>query len=174
MSNKEFPPGKTNASDACQPESAGEGGIFEISRIFLKRTVFAVSNGVKVNYSTLQRIAASKRIFLRRADMFFEFREYRIKNGMRDQWVKLMEEKIIPFQTAKGMVVVGSFAAVDEPDLYVWIRRFENEAEAEKLYKEVYDSDHWLNVIRPEIDEMLDREKMKVTKLEATPKSVIR
>jgi hypothetical protein len=29
-------------------------------------------------------------------------------------------------------------------------------------------------VIKPESNEMLDREKMKVTRLEATPKSVIR
>ena len=105
--------------------------------------------------------------------MFFELRQYRIKNGMMDRWVKLMEEKIIPFQVDKGIVVVGSFTAADEPDLYVWIRRFESEAEAERLYKEVYESHHWTNVIRPEIDEMLDRETMKVTKLNATAKSVI-
>ena len=67
--------------------------------------------------------------------MFFELREYRIKDGKRDRWVKLMEEKVIPFQMSKGMVAVGSFVAVDEPDLYVWIRRFENEEEAERLYK---------------------------------------
>ncbi len=41
--------------------------------------------------------------------MFFELREYRIKSGKRGKWVKLMEEKIIPFQVSKGMVVVGSF-----------------------------------------------------------------
>ena len=105
--------------------------------------------------------------------MFFELREYRIKNGMRDRWVRLMEEKIIPFQVEKGVVVVGSFTAVEEPDLYVWIRRFENEAEVERIYNEVYESEYWTKVLRPEIDEMLDRGKMKVTRLEATPKSVI-
>lgn len=106
--------------------------------------------------------------------MFFELREYHVKDGMRDSLVKLMEEKVIPFQSSKGMVVVGSFVALDEPDLYVWIRRFESEAEAERLYREVYDSEHWVNVIRPEINEMLDRERMKITRLEATAKSVIR
>jgi len=30
--------------------------------------------------------------------MLFELRQYRIKDGLRDEWVKLMEEKIIPFQ----------------------------------------------------------------------------
>ena len=105
--------------------------------------------------------------------MFFELREYRIKDGKRDKWVKVMEEKIIPFQMSKGMVAVGSFVAKDEPDLYVWIRRFESEDEAKRLYKEVYESDYWKTKIKPYADEMLDRERMRVVKLEATPKSVI-
>ncbi|MBN2123562.1 MAG: NIPSNAP family protein, partial [Deltaproteobacteria bacterium] len=70
--------------------------------------------------------------------MFFELREYRIKDGKRERWVRLMEEKIIPFQVSKDMVAVASFVAMDEPDLYVWIRRFESEEEAERLYREVY------------------------------------
>jgi hypothetical protein len=105
--------------------------------------------------------------------MFFELREYRIKEGKRARWVKLMEEKIIPFQMSRGMVAVGSFVALDEPDLYVWMRRFENEEEAERLHKQVYESEYWKTEIKPEADEMLDREKMRVVRLEATPKSVI-
>ena len=53
--------------------------------------------------------------------MFFELREYRIRDGKRDRWVKVMEEKIIPFQISKGMVAVASFVAKEESDLYVWL-----------------------------------------------------
>jgi NIPSNAP len=106
--------------------------------------------------------------------MLFELRQYRIKDGKRDQWVKLMEEQIIPFQTSKGVVVVGSFIAPEEDDLYVWIRRFENEAERKRLYKEIYESDFWVNEIKPQSGEMLDRESIINTLLEATPKSVLR
>ena len=105
--------------------------------------------------------------------MFFELREYRIKSGKRGKWVKLMEEKIIPFQVSKGMVVVGSFVAQEEEDLYVWIRRFESEEERKRLYKEVYESEFWAKEVKPGADEMLDRETMRVTRLEPTPKSVI-
>ena len=105
--------------------------------------------------------------------MFFELRQYRIKGGQRERWVKLMEEEIIPFQISKGMVVIGSFVGQEEEDLYVWIRRFEDEEERERLYDDVYESDYWKNEIRPQVDEMLDRETMKVSRLEATPKSVI-
>ena len=105
--------------------------------------------------------------------MFFELRVYRIKNGRMKEWVKLMEEEIIPFQVSKGMVVAGSFYGEEEKDLFVWIRRFQNEAERKRLYKKVYESDHWKNVLSPKIDPLLDRKSIKVTRLIPTPKSVI-
>jgi len=105
--------------------------------------------------------------------MFLELREYRIKGGKREEWIKLMEEKIIPFQVSKGLVVIGSFIALDEPDLYVWIRRFESEEDAERLYKEVYESDYWKNQIKPEADTMLERENIRNLRLKATKLSVI-
>ncbi len=106
--------------------------------------------------------------------MFFELRQYRIKDGKMERWIKLMEEKIIPYQVSKGMVFVGSFVAMDEPDLYIWIRRFKSEEEAERLYDEVYQSDYWSKEIKPLADEMLDREKMLITRMTATDKSIIR
>ena len=106
--------------------------------------------------------------------MFFELREYRTMPGQRENWVRFMEEQIIPFQSGKGMVIVGSFVGQEEDDLYIWIRRFESEAERERLYKAVYESDTWKNDIAPKIPEMMDREKIVVRRIEATPKSVAR
>jgi hypothetical protein len=105
--------------------------------------------------------------------MFFELRQYRARPGKREEWVRLMEEEIIPFQIAQGMVVVGSFVGEQEDDLYVWIRRFQSEAEREALYERVYQSDYWQNEISPRVGDMLDREKTVVTRLTATQKSVI-
>ena len=105
--------------------------------------------------------------------MFLELRQYRTLPGQRNNWVKYMEETIIPFQVSKGMVIVGSFVGEEELDLYVWIRRFENESERERLYEAVYQSDEWLNDISPKVPEMLDRDKIVVTRIEPTAASVI-
>lgn len=105
--------------------------------------------------------------------MFFELRQYRVRPGQRERWVQIMEEKIIPFQIAQGMVVIGSFVGEQEEDLYVWIRRFESEAEREQLYKKVYESEYWQQEIAPLASELLDRERTVVTRLAATPKSVV-
>ncbi|MBN1937579.1 MAG: NIPSNAP family protein [Anaerolineae bacterium] len=105
--------------------------------------------------------------------MFFELRQYRVKPERRDEWVELMEEAIIPFQISQGMVVLGSFVGEQEDDLYVWIRRFESEEERVALYEKVYQSDTWKNEIAPRVGDMLDRERIVVTRLVATPKSAI-
>ena len=105
--------------------------------------------------------------------MFFELRQYRTLPGQRENWVNFMEDEIIPFQVSKGMVIMGSFVGQEEDDLYVWVRRFKSEEERERLYQAVYESDHWKNHIAPKVPEMLDRDKIVVSRIEATAKSPI-
>jgi hypothetical protein len=62
--------------------------------------------------------------------MIFELRQYHIRPGQREKWVKCMEEEIIPFQVKMGMVILGSFVGEEDESVYVWIRRFESEASA--------------------------------------------
>ena len=106
--------------------------------------------------------------------MFYELRQYRAQPGRREELARYMEDVIIPFQVGKGMVISGSFTGEKDEDLYVWIRRFENEAEREALYTAVYQSDEWKNVLGPKIGPMLDRDKMVVSRLEPMAKSVLR
>ena len=106
--------------------------------------------------------------------MLFELRQYRTKPGQRERWAKFMDEIIIPYQISKGMVIVASFVGEAEEDLYVWIRRFDNEEERVRLYKEVYENDYWQKEISPLVGEMLDRTKTVVSRLNPTPMSVIR
>ena len=104
---------------------------------------------------------------------FFELRQYRIKDGRMNEWVEFMETEIIPYQVSKGMVVVGSFVAEEEEDLYVWIRRFENEEEREKLYEAVYQDPDWTDGISDRVGEIMDREQIVVTRILPTSRSVL-
>jgi len=106
--------------------------------------------------------------------VFYELRQYRARPGQRDRLAKYMEEVIIPFQVAKGMVITASFVGEQEADLYVWVRRFEDEAEREALYAAVYQSAEWKETIGPAVGEMLDRDRIAVTRLTPMAKSVLR
>ena len=105
--------------------------------------------------------------------MFFELRQYAIRPGKQAEWVDLMETEIIPFQVAQGMVILGSWVGEEDDSVYVWLRRFQDEAERERLYEAVYGSDHWKNVIGPKIPDLMDRDGIQVTRIQATPKSGI-
>ncbi|MEJ2089013.1 MAG: NIPSNAP family protein [Gammaproteobacteria bacterium] len=102
---------------------------------------------------------------------FYELRRYRIFPGKMDEWLKVMEEEIIPFQVASGMVITGSYRGEEDDSVYVWTRRFESEAERERLYKVVYESDVWKNDIGPRLADILDRDAIEVTRLVPTRRS---
>lgn len=106
--------------------------------------------------------------------MLFELRQYRMKPGQQQRWVQLMDEKIIPFQISKGMVIVASFVGEEDDSQYVWIRRFDSEEERARLYKAVYESDFWKNEIAPHVGDLIDRSQTVITRLTPTPMSVIR
>lgn len=102
---------------------------------------------------------------------FYELRQYKILPGKMDDWVAFMEQTIIPFQVAQGMVITGSFRGEEDDTAYFWMRRFENDEECKALYAAVYQSDTWKNDIGPRIPEMMDREGINVTRILPTPKS---
>jgi hypothetical protein len=105
---------------------------------------------------------------------FYELRQYKVLPGKIDEWVKIMEQEIIPFQVSKGMVICGSFRGETDNSVYVWLRRFESETEREAQYEAVYQSDHWKNEIAPRVSDFLDRSAMVVTRIVPTAKSTMR
>lgn len=106
--------------------------------------------------------------------MFYEIRQYGARPGRRDDLVRVMERDVIPFQRSKGMDIVGSFVSLDDETGFVWIRRFESEAEKERLYAAVYEDSHWKESIAPKIGDALDRETIRVTRVEPTTTSSMR
>jgi hypothetical protein len=104
---------------------------------------------------------------------FYELRQYHVRPGKMAEWVKIIEGEIIPFQVSKGMVICGSFRGETDESVYVWLRRFNSEAEREAQYKAVYENEYWKTQIAPRVAACLDREKMVVTRIVPTPHSTV-
>ena len=104
--------------------------------------------------------------------MLYELRNYTVKKGKMKAWVKLFETEVMPFQVSKGMVITGSFVAEKEPNTFIWMRRFKNEAERKRLYEKVYETSHWKEVLAPKVDAVLDVKSIKVTRLVPSARSV--
>ena len=104
---------------------------------------------------------------------FFELRQYKILPGKMEEWLEFMQTSIIPFQVSKGMVICGSFRGEEDESVYVWIRRFESEAQRLKQYAEVYESDYWKNEVTPRVSELIDRSAIQVQRITATRLSIL-
>lgn len=102
--------------------------------------------------------------------MFFELRVYPLMPGKAEEFVRYMDEEIIPYQLSKGMTILASFLN-DAEDTYVWIRRFANDEEKDALYDAVYNNDYWRNEVSPKLPELMDGAGIEVTILRATPRS---
>ena len=102
---------------------------------------------------------------------FYEIRQYKIRRGKMDEWLKVMESEIIPFQVSKGMVITGSYRGETDESDYVWLRRFNTEKERVRLYKAVYEDPHWVNDIGPRVGKLIHRDKIVVKRVVPTKKS---
>jgi len=63
------------------------------------------------------------------------------------------------------------YCSEQDDSLYVWMQRFDSEAQREALYEAVYESDYWKNEISPRVDQRLDQESITVLHTAPTPKS---
>ena len=104
---------------------------------------------------------------------FYELRQYHVMPGKMDEWVAFMEGTIIPFQVSKGMVITGSYRGEEDESVYIWMRRFESEAQREALYAAVYESDVWKNEVSPKVGDLLDRSKANIQRIVPTARSVV-
>lgn len=105
---------------------------------------------------------------------FLELRQYVIRPGKIDEWVKFFDEVILPFQISRGMSVVGSFRGEVDESVFIWIRRFDSEAERERLYAAVYEDPEWKNEIAPRVGDLMDRALIKVQRITPTPVSALK
>tara|TARA_B100000242_G_C43003848_1_gene466432 strand:- start:666 stop:1043 length:378 start_codon:yes stop_codon:yes gene_type:complete len=122
---------------------------------------------------------------------FFELRIYKVFPNKMNEWLELMENTIIPFQVSKGMVIHGSFIensfdqfnlnngiremhTSKDRNIYIWIRRFKNIDHKKLLYKQVYESEEWKNIIGPKVEKLIDRNTIIVHNLSSTSLSIMK
>jgi hypothetical protein len=103
--------------------------------------------------------------------MFYEIRTEHARTGRGTELARYLDNTVIPLHQELGMRVVGAFTAVDEPDSFVWIRRFEDAADRERILDAVHRD--------PRCDAMIETvsalsDGSSTVRLEPTPGSGLR
>ena len=87
--------------------------------------------------------------------MVLEVRIYRIAPGRRDEFADFYDRLALPAQRAAGLDVLGQFVAVDDPDTFVWLRRFDSVEERDRAWADFYSSRVWVEELSPIADELI-------------------
>ncbi|MGO4424737.1 NIPSNAP family protein, partial [Streptomyces sp. MCAF7] len=53
-----------------------------------------------------------------------ELRQYTLRPGRRDELIELFDREFVETQEETGMVVLGQFRDLDDPNRFVWLRGF--------------------------------------------------
>ncbi|WP_329124547.1 NIPSNAP family protein [Streptomyces sp. NBC_01353] len=55
-----------------------------------------------------------------------ELRQYTLRPGRRDELMELFDREFVETQEDTGMIVLGQFRDLDDPDRFVWLRGFQD------------------------------------------------
>ena len=75
--------------------------------------------------------------------MIVEMRTYRTRPGMRARFLDIFREKSIPEHARLGVPILGPFPSVEDPDTFVFLRGFADEASRTATAARFYESRLW-------------------------------
>jgi hypothetical protein len=81
--------------------------------------------------------------------MLLEIRRYTIVSGKRDEFAAWFDDEVLPLFESLGMDVVGQFVSADDPDAFVYLRRFADAAERDRQYAALNAHPDWNERIKP-------------------------
>jgi len=88
--------------------------------------------------------------------MIVEVRSYRIKPGMRDEFVKMFETRAVPAQREYGIKIVGPLLDVENPNKFVFLRSFLSLEDRDRMKDAFYGGDVWKNELEAFAMPLLD------------------
>jgi hypothetical protein len=79
----------------------------------------------------------------RLASPVVELRQYTLKPDQRETLIALFDREFVEPQEAAGMTVIGQFRDLDRPDMFVWLRGFEDMEVRKDALSAFYDGPVW-------------------------------
>lgn len=72
-----------------------------------------------------------------------ELRQYTLHPGRRDDLIELFDREFVETQEAVGIQVIGQFYNLDDPNLFVWLRGFNDMSAREQSLHAFYSGPVW-------------------------------
>jgi NIPSNAP len=95
--------------------------------------------------------------------MIVEVRTYKVKRGLRDDFLDFFAKRSIPALRAHGMRVVGPLLDLEDPDVFIWLRIFPSLEERDRMKSAFYDGPVWKDELEAIAMPMLESYSAAVT-----------
>jgi len=99
--------------------------------------------------------------------MIVEVRTYKIKPGMRDEFIRFFETRSIPALHSHGMSVFGPLLDLENPDTFIFLRGFPSLEAREEMKTAFYEGPLWKNELEAIAMPMIESYAVVLT--ESTP-----
>lgn len=85
-----------------------------------------------------------------------ELRQYTLRPRRRDELIELFDRELVESQEETGMIVLGQFRDLDDPDHFVWLRGFRDMAARHRALTAFYGGPVWARHGPQANDTMID------------------
>jgi hypothetical protein len=94
--------------------------------------------------------------------MIIEMRTYKTISGKRSEFLEIFRQHSVPAHVALGMMILGPFLSVEDPDTFFFMRGFPDLASRESLKAKFYESELWKNELEKLLMPMLEKYEVVV------------
>lgn len=84
-------------------------------------------------------------------DPIIEVRVYKIAPGKMDEWERFFHDKLVKPQEKAGIKILSAYRTLDDENLFVWSRQYSSKKNMAAERAGFYESELWLNTLRPEL-----------------------
>jgi hypothetical protein len=89
--------------------------------------------------------------------MIIEMRTYKIKPGLRAEFLKILESKALPEHKKIGMKILGPFLSVEDNNTFFWMRAFPDLKSRSRMRDEFYEGKLWKEELEHKLMPMLEK-----------------
>jgi hypothetical protein len=98
--------------------------------------------------------------------MIVEMRTYKIKPGLRAEFLKILKSRSVPEHKKIGMKILGPFLSVEDADTFFWMRAFPDLKSRTRMRDEFYEGKLWKEELEQKLMPMLEKYDVVVVEAE--------
>jgi hypothetical protein len=89
--------------------------------------------------------------------MIIEMRTYKVKPGMRAEFLEIFEGRSIPAHQQIGMKILGPWVSIEDPDVFFFMRGFPDLESREPMKAQFYEGELWKRELESKLLPMIER-----------------